>query len=47
VKGCKNPCIPTAMNESDDMLWNGWKRMGMLGVSVKKMALTEKMEIVM
>jgi hypothetical protein len=48
VKGCKNACTPTAMDESDnDMLWNGWKRMGMLGVSVRKMkALTEKMEIV-
>jgi hypothetical protein len=47
VKGCKNPCILNAMDESDDMLWHGWKRMGMLGVTVKKKkALTGKMEIV-
>jgi hypothetical protein len=48
VKGCKKACISTAMDESDDgMLWNSWKRMGMLGVSVTKMkTLTEKMEIV-
>jgi len=46
LKGCKKACISTAMDESDnDMLWNGWKRMAMLGVSVRKMkALTEKTE---
>jgi len=48
VKGCKKACIFNALYESDnDMLWNGWKRMGTLGVSVRKMkALIEKMEIV-
>jgi hypothetical protein len=48
VKGFKKACISTTMDESDnDMLRNGWKRMGMLGVSVRKTkALTEKMEIV-
>jgi hypothetical protein len=48
VKGCKKACISTAVDENDDdTLWNGWKRMGMLGVSMRKMkALTKKMEIV-
>ena len=48
VKGCKKAYISNAMYESDnDMLWNGWKRMGTLGVSVRKMkALSEKTEIV-
>jgi len=48
VKGCKEACISTAVDENDDdMLWNGWKRMGMLEVSMRKTkALTEKMEIV-
>ena len=48
VKGFKKCCISTALDEIDeDMLWNGSKMLGILGVSVKKMkALTVKMETV-
>jgi hypothetical protein len=45
VKGFKKCCISNAMDGTDDMLWNGSWRMGMLVVSVRKMkALTVKME---
>jgi hypothetical protein len=47
VKGVKKCCISSAVDGTDDMLWNGTERMGMLGVSVRKMkALTLKMETV-
>jgi hypothetical protein len=45
VKGFKKCCISNALDGTDDMLWNGSKRMGMLGESVRKMkAVTVKME---
>ena len=48
VKGFKKCCISNAVDATDDdMLWNGVKRMGKLGVSVRKVkALTVKMETV-
>ena len=30
VKGFKKCCISSAVDESDDMLWNAVKKMGML-----------------
>ena len=46
VKGFKKCCISKAEDETDDdRLWMAMKRMGMLGVSVRKMrALTMKVE---
>jgi hypothetical protein len=48
VKGFKKCCIPNAMDETDVVCCRMTvKRMGMLGVSVRKMkALTVKMETV-
>jgi len=37
VRGFKKGCISHAVDGNDDeMLWNDWKRMGMLGVSVRR-----------
>jgi len=46
VKGFKKCHISNVVVETDDdMLWNGVKRMGMLGISMRKMkTLTMKME---
>jgi hypothetical protein len=48
VKGFKKCCISCAVDGThDDMLWNDSERMGMLGLSVRKMkTLTVKMETV-
>ena len=35
VKGFKKCCISSAVYGTDDMLWNGMRRIGMLGVSVR------------
>ena len=45
MKGVKNCCLSNAVNGTDDIRGMVVKRMGMLGVSVRKMkALTVKME---
>jgi hypothetical protein len=46
MKGIKKCYISSAVDGTDvDMLWNGSKRMGMLGLSVRKLkAMTVKME---